>query len=296
MSPSICLGTAQFGMDYGVTNTKGQTNINEVKRILQICEVNNIKFLDTAQAYGDSEEVIGLSIPSKNKFQIISKLSTNNLLEWNNKTINNWEKYFQISLKKLKVNKIDSFLIHNTKGLDHKKKEILFNWLYSLMERKLIRRIGISIYSAEELKGFPLDYFQIIQLPLSIYDQRMLNNGTINDLINRGINIHVRSIFLQGLILESPKLWPKFISSEFKSHHTQILNYCFENKLSILDFSLGFIKRIEKIESAVIGINNSSHLEKIILSWSKTIQENIFRDIDTSWGIEKDLDPRIWKT
>ena len=70
MSPSICLGTAQFGMDYGVTNTKGQTNINEVKRILQICEVNNIKFLDTAQAYGDSEEVIGLSIPSKNKFQI----------------------------------------------------------------------------------------------------------------------------------------------------------------------------------------------------------------------------------
>lgn len=296
MSPSICLGTAQFGMDYGVTNTKGKTNINEVKRILQICEVNNIKFLDTAQAYGNSEEVIGLSIPSKNKFQIISKLSTNNLLEWNNKTINNWEKYFQISLKKLKVNKIDSFLIHNTKGLDHKKKEILFNWLYSLMERKLIRRIGISIYSAEELKGFPLDYFQIIQLPLSIYDQRMLNNGTINNLINRGINIHVRSIFLQGLILQSPKLWPKFISSEFKSHHTKVLNYCFENKLSILDFSLGFIKRIEKIESAVIGINNSSHLEKIILSWSKTIQENIFRDIDTSWGIEKDLDPRIWKT
>ena len=295
MSPSICLGTAQLGMDYGITNTYGKTQIEEAKSIFRICSNNEIKYVDTAQSYGNSEEVIGKCIPKKHDFRLISKLTLNSQLKWDKDSVKGWEKSFQKTLINLKVNKIDSFLIHNPSELDNYKKEILIEWLNSLKERKFIKRIGISIYESNELDNLPLEAFQVIQVPLSIYDQRMLRDGTINKLAMNGFDIHVRSVFLQGLVLQSSDNWPQFLSSSFKSHHFKLTKYCDNNNLTLLDFALGFIKRFKQIEATVIGVNTGSHLKNILSSWSKDINNEIFHGIDTSWATQEDIDPRFWK-
>ena len=294
MPPSICLGTAQFGMDYGVTNEIGQTSKYEVKKILKICKDKNIKFLDTAQAYGNSEEIIGLSLPNKNKFKVISKLSTNNELDWNQDTVKSWEYSIQRTLNDLRLSSINSFLIHNPKNLSPFQKEIVINWLNSLRERNIVKRIGISIYEPKELEDFQLECLQIIQLPLSIYDQRMLNNGTIKYLNEKGIDIHIRSIFLQGLILQDSEDWPSFLTKEFKEHHNKLIKYCQSKGICILDFVIAFIKKLKFVEAAVIGINSTEHLNSILESWSKNIADNFVEGFNSSWNNKNDLDPRLW--
>ena len=122
----------------------------------------------------------------------------------------------------------------------------------------------------------------------------MLSSGTIKYLNEKGIDVHIRSIFLQGLILQSPENWPLFLTREFKEHHFKLCRYCKHNKISILDFVLAFIKRLKSVEAAVIGINNIEQLNCILNSWSKNINDNLIEDFNSSWEDENDLDPRLW--
>ena len=175
MIPELCLGTAQFGLPYGVTNLNGQVPESEVRSILTLAAQAGITRLDTAQAYGTAEEVVGRCIRSSSNYRLISKLSAHTSQE-------TWEVDFQASLKRLSVDRLDGFLLHSSSDLRGSSGEKLLNWLEGLRGRGLVDRIGISIYESKELEGLPLDRLQMIQLPLSIYDQRLLNDGTVDFL------------------------------------------------------------------------------------------------------------------
>ena len=110
-------------------------------------------------------------------------------------------------------------MIHNINNLKNSNFNLICDWFESLKERKIVKRIGISIYSPEDLNDIEIEKFQLIQIPFSIYDQRFSKNNLIGELCKKGIAIHLRSIFLQGLILQKSELWPNTLSNEFKSHH-----------------------------------------------------------------------------
>ena len=119
-----------------------------------------------------------------------------------------WESEFTESLRRLRLGSIDTLLLHSS--LDIKKREsgYLCDWLLSLKERRLVRRIGISIYNTREIENISRDFLDVVQLPLSIYDHRSVNNPEINELVSMGTKIHARSIYLQGLILTPQKAGP----------------------------------------------------------------------------------------
>ena len=295
MKPKICLGGAQIGIkQYGITNKVGKLKDSEVRGILAKASKNNINLIDTAAAYGNSEEILGNSMDSKKNFQIISKLPKQNKNIFTEEDQNVWEKNFQCSLKKLKTDKLEGYLLHHPADLFKEGSIFLKNWLYSLKKRGLTKNLGISIYSNDEIRNIDLDFFKIIQLPLSLYDQRLLNDGTIAYLKRRQCCIYARSIFIQGLLLEKSTNWPKWINNKTLEFQKSLETFAKEKNFSLLELALGFIKEQKDIYAAVVGLTSVNELNDLINIWDK---DSPWIDENTSkWSISDRnfLDPRHW--
>ena len=289
----ICLGTAQFGFDYGITNNIGKVSKKEVEKIMNFAKTNNINFFDTAQGYGESEKVLGKFLYKFSNPKVSTKLSSNNNTTFTEKDIKYWESSFQRSLDNLKINIIDTFLIHDSNDLKKEGNKFLKSWLNSLLERNLVRRIGISIYEACDLKEISLENIKLVQLPLSLYDQRMITNGTIDKLKEKKISIHARSIFFQGLLLSDEKYWPKFISNNLRNHHKK--NFQPFKKELVLNTLLNFINNCDFLESALIGITCLNELKEILKICQNLEVLDIKKFRKFSWDNDYELDPRNWK-
>ena len=295
MKPNICLGSAQFGItNYGITNKLGKLRNTEIRKILSRANQNNIYLIDTAKAYGDSEQILGNCMDTKNKFEIVSKLPKQNKKNFTEEDRSLWENNFQTSLKNLKKERLEGFLLHNPKDLFKEGSSLLKDWLYSLKKRGLIKNIGLSIYSKSEIENIDLDFFNIIQLPLSLYDQRLLNDGTISYLKKNECNIYARSIFMQGLLLEKSNNWPIWINDKTLSFHKNLETFAKERNFSLLELALGFIKEQKDIYAAVIGLTSLNELNALIKVWgedSPWLNENT-----SNWAITdiNFLDPRNW--
>lgn len=294
MNPKLCLGSAQFGLDYGITNNKGKVKLPEVKDILKYSSENNISLIDTAQSYGDSENVIGKSLPENNSFKIITKLSLKNIEQFELDHINSWEMGLKNSLKLLRKNKLEALLLHSQKDLQKPGSKHLINWLLSIKSRGIVNKIGLSIYGENDLEGISRDFIDIIQLPLSIYDQRLIHNLTISKLRNEGYEIYARSIYLQGLILMRSNEWPKWISKKTIDHHQKLEEFASKNDLKLIDLAIEFIKSQKMIKAAIFGICNLKELKELNKIWKK---KNILNNYKwEKWNLEdmKVINPLLW--
>ena len=170
----LCVGTAAVIKGYGITNKVGPLNSNKIKRIFNICDINKIKFIDTAQAYGDAEKKIGKF--TSDKFKIITKIQ----LQGNSSLmdIKNIESKFINSLNHLQKEKIYGLLIHNADHLYQKNGEKIYDELQNLKRQKLVSKIGISIYDPKSFKDLNKFYdFDIVQLPYNIFDNSYVSSG-----------------------------------------------------------------------------------------------------------------------
>ena len=297
MNPELCLGTAQFGSNYGITNKKGQVKQLEISKIISNAESNKIKYLDTAQNYGDAEHRLGITNLSKKNFKIINKFSDNSKIKWDKDIKKKWDANLEKSFQNLGVSEFDGFLIHNKNDVLREDSHLLIEWLENLKENSIIKRIGISIYDEKDIKEIPLEKFDLIQLPLSIYDQRFLRNRIIDKLHSLGKKIHLRSIFLQGIILQEPKSWPKFFSNQFKNHHQKTYDMLKDKEFTILELALGFAFSCKKVEAVLVGITDNNELERI-LEVLNSIKKNNKNYLDESlivnWDKSSEIDPRYW--
>jgi len=257
----LSLGSAQFGLDYGIANQSGKTKFKEVKKILKLAKKSKIDLIDTAISYGDSEKVIGDI--GETDFKFISKLPAipNNCLDiysWVQKNVRN-------SLKQLSTNSLYGLLVHNSNDLLGPSSKELINALNNIKFDGLVKKIGISIYDPSECeKILYLNKFDIVQAPLNIIDRRLVDSGLLSKLHSQNIEIHTRSVFLQGLLLMSrkeipknlnrwSKIWDKW-SSELK-----------RNKLDAIEACLLYPLSIPEINHVIIGVNNASQLNDIII-------------------------------
>lgn len=286
-SPQLCLGTVQFGLPYGVTNQGGQVPEGEVSRILDLAASSGIKLLDTAQAYGTSETLLGRCWPTDSPRRLISKLSAGAGRQ-------SWEESLITSMERLQAQTLDGFLLHRASDLLAPDGEALLDWLEGLLERGLVERIGISIYDATDLDGLPLDRLQLVQLPLSVYDQRLIRDGTVARLHDLGIAVHVRSVLLQGLLLQSPENWPTHLSPAFRKHHARWMEHLHQKGVSLLDGALGFVRGCECVEAVLCGVVTRKELVEVLESWTHPkgyVEKTPER---WAWGNAMDIDPRRW--
>ena len=257
----LALGTVQFGMDYGI-NSGIKVEQNEVLKIVNLARKSGIKLIDTAQLYGSSEKVLG-NVNTVD-FDIVTKSRAfeQDIINENeaNLVINDLDH----SLKLLKQKSLYAFLVHHGEDLLKPGGEMIFNKLQILKEQGLVKKIGFSAYIDNQLikiiERFDID---IIQLPMNILDNRLINNGLLNKLYTRGIEIHTRSVFLQGLLLMDMDKRPKYFdrwSNLWKFWYEWLT----DNKLSPLEASIRYMISKPEISRVLVGVDNKEQLKNII--------------------------------
>ena len=294
MTPQLCLGTAQFGLPYGITNASGQVPEDAVETILAKAMEAGIRWLDTAQAYGNSEEVLGRQLPAGHSFRLISKLPAQRQTEFSAQDVEAWEQAVRASCQRLGVRGLDVLLLHAPADLAKPGGQHLETWLLGLRKRGVVQRIGISIYTAADLEGVNPALLDVVQVPLSIFDQRLLQDGTLTRLRASGTAIHARSVYLQGLLLTTAGLWPSWASQEARSRHKALETLAEARGCRLIDLALGFAREQADLEAVVLGVCDQKELCELCQSWSKISpwEKGEWR----TWALEDPviLDPRRW--
>ena len=281
----LVIGSAQLGMNYGLFNNR-RINNKEFKKIEKLVLKSKINFIDTAISYGDSENIIGNS--KLKNLNIITKIK---LPPKKNILVREWVlKEISKSLYNLKINKIYGVLIHDYRDLFGKYgKDYLFS-LQELKKKRIIKKIGISIYDSQEIKKIWKCWKpDLIQIPFNPLDNRILNSGWVNVLSKFKVKIFVRSVFLQGLLVNENN---SFI---FNKNHKILLNkfknWCFKNNISFLKACIHFVKQFKKIDYLVVGFNNYNQLKEIIDVFKK---KQIIIPKKFSTNNKNLIDPRKW--
>jgi aryl-alcohol dehydrogenase-like predicted oxidoreductase len=264
----FAIGTAQFGMIYGIANKSGQVTNEEIKNILSFCVSNNINTIDTAISYGDSENLLGKN--GVNHFQIITKLpaipkNTKNIKKWINDSIND-------SILRLNVSNLYGLLLHSPLQLLEETGDIIYDELIKCKESGKISKIGISVYEPIELhKILNIYKVDIVQLPLNIFDRRFEQTNWLKKLKANGIEIHVRSIFLQGLLLMKPDERPIYFS-KWKNLFNEYDNWLLLNKYCSIKACLNFALSFPEIDKIIFGVDSLTNLKQIINSVDRTCE------------------------
>ncbi len=257
------LGTVQFGLDYGISNRAGQTSEEEVKNIINYAHEAGIKTIDTAHLYGNSEQALGESIPPEYEFEIITKtipikksvITKNDIT----RVINGIEQSFE----RLKRNKIYGLMLHHADDLASENAPNLFAALSKYKKENKFKKIGVSVYNQSQidlvLEKFEID---IIQIPINIFDQRLIKSRSLKALRDAGVEIHARSAFLQGLVFLDPDNIPdklKNIGPTLKKFHAWVK----ENNITPAQGALMFLVDQPEIDRIICGVNTKAQLQEL---------------------------------
>ena len=289
----IGLGTVQFGMDYGISNLSGQTPIESVNEILQFASRNKIIMVDTAHSYGNSEQVIGLSA-HRQYFDIVTKTIPTNARIIGPEQINKVCAGVYESLRRLRIDRLYGLLLHHSDDLTVDGGEALYRSLTDMKSQGIFSKIGVSVYSAEEVE-FILKYYDIdlIQIPMNIFDQRFLHSGMLQRLKNSGIEIHVRSAFLQGIVFMQPEDLPYKLSNH-ASHLKKFRHVINELNISPIAACLAFLMKQPEVDKVICGINSLHQLVELVevVASLPLIEKSIFDSFVVN--DESFLNPTKW--
>ena len=281
----IVLGGAQLGLPYGILNGGETLSREEVARILDTAVDRGIDSIDTAIAYGQSESIIGET--SQKRFNIISKLpplpvDISNVSEWVHSQV-------QGSLSRLKCTSLDALLLHRPQDLIGAQGAELYAAIGSLMAEKMIHRFGVSIYSPDDLEGI-IDTFEIhvVQAPLNVFDRRIL--GVTDKLSALNIEVHVRSVFLQGVLIASPQDRPHRFEP-WSEHFALFDEWVRSSGVSAMACCMGFALQQPGIAKLVIGTTSAESLDEIMNSIPNSVLE-VPTHLQSS--VEQLIDPRFW--
>jgi len=285
----LALGTAQFGLNYGISNSLGQVALCEVEKILKYAKSIGIRTLDTANAYGESELTLG-KISISQDFDIISKIPA---LKSNDIDI---APYFSCSLNRLNSKNIDALMFHDADDLlKSSKGQLRFRSLLQQKELEKVNKIGLSVYNPEQVERvitrYPID---IIQLPLNCLDQRFINSGVLKTTVENKIEVHCRSIFLQGLLLmEDQKVDDYF--TPYLSFLEQFWRAAKEANLSPLAFALSIAVQRTEINKIIVGCCSVKQLEQIVKAY-ESAQNFAGRHLSLACNDENFIIPSNWQT
>jgi aryl-alcohol dehydrogenase-like predicted oxidoreductase len=281
----IVLGGAQLGLPYGILNGGETLSREEVARILDTAAGHGIDAIDTAIAYGQSESVIGET--AQNRFKIISKLppiplDVSNVSQWVRTQVD-------ASLSRLKCTSLDALLLHRSQDLTDAHGAELYAAINSLKVEKIIQRFGVSIYTPDELNGiigtFDID---VVQAPLNVFDRRIL--GVIDQLTALNIEVHVRSVFLQGVLIAKPENRPQRFQP-WSDHFARFDEWVLSSGVSAMACCLGFALQQSGVAKLVIGTTSPESLTEIMTS-IPNMKLEVPADLQSS--SEQLIDPRVW--
>ncbi|HEY4365954.1 MAG TPA: aldo/keto reductase [Steroidobacteraceae bacterium] len=256
----LALGTAQFGLQYGVANRSGQVSVAEVGQILARAAAANVDTLDTAIAYGTSESCLGAAGVAS--WRVISKLPP---LPGEVDDVRAWcEGQVRGSLSRLGIGRLEGLLLHRPADLLGPRMLEYRAALDALQAAGLVGVVGVSIYDPAELDAlWPVFRPGIVQAPCNVLDRRLIRSGWLARLADRGVRVHVRSVFLQGLLLMPATRRPAAFA-----RWREVLDawdeWCSQHSTSPLSAAIAFLNAQPGIERYVIGVDSLMQLEEVL--------------------------------
>ena len=286
----LVIGTAAFGLPYGATNARGQIPERVAGEVLERASALGIDTIDTAPAYSAAEALLG-RLPQARRFAVVTKFN----LPGETKSLDPAAAVvagLTRSLRDLDRRKVDALLLHRGSDLFGPHGDDLLRGLRQAKTNGLADRVGVSIYDGDETDAV-LSRFRpdIVQLPLSVVDYRLITGGHLERLADLGVEVHARSAFLQGLLL-APERRPEWAAD--CPHLLRFDDKCAASGLTPLQICLGFLLARPEVQKIVVGATSVGELDAIVEAAG---------DPATGWNWPSFalmntplLDPRRWPT
>lgn len=256
----LALGTVQFGLKYGIANQQSQVSHGEAKAILDLARMSGMDTFDTAIAYGESEQKLGeIGIQY---WRGVSKLPAipegcDDITQWVLGAT-------QGSLGRLRVKNLYGLLLHRPQQLIEKRGDQLYRALQQLKQDGLVQKIGVSIYDPAELDALCSRYqLDLIQAPFNIMDRRLIDTGWLSRLAEQGTELHVRSVFLQGLLLMEPNERPKKFD-RWTPLWSKWYEWLGDTGLTPLQACLRYALSFSEISRVIVGVDNLNQLNEVL--------------------------------
>ena len=286
----LCLGTVQLGMDYGIQRA-GQPTTSDAFEILGFALHSGISAIDTAAAYGTAETIVGAFIKKhgniRENLELISKLSPTALVDVPQEhyaaTI---RECLMQSLRKLNAEYLDGYLLHNPA---HIYEDVIADAILKLKQEGLVKRIGASVYTPDEAKKGIERGFDLLQIPYSVFDQRMDEQGVLELAERKSVKLHSRSAFTQGLMLMDESDIPPRLEAA-KPVVRKLSRFCEEHCITRLQLAIAFVGRQKSVSHLVFGVDRKEQLVEIVGAYDHPIAEGILYEAAKQFsGLDEDI-------
>lgn len=294
----LCLGTVQFGMNYGILGKK-KPDLDYAVNCLDYAVQNGITAIDTAAAYGTAEEMVGEFLRNKTigreKLFISTKFLPNLLDDYDPKDYKKVIRENLVhSLGILHTDYVDAYMFHSAR---YAFRDDMLEALYEMQKEGLAKKVGVSVYEPEEASAcFKSPYVSFMQAPYSVFDHRMKEAGILDSDKKGNCEITTRSAFIQGLIMMEEDQVPEFL---YKARPIvrRIDRISRESGFSKVELAIAFVKREQNISKLVFGVDSLEQLKEDIMFFNKKLPEDLLEKLEKEFeGLEADIVmPSLWK-
>lgn len=295
---ALSVGTVQFGIPYGLNKAAGKTDEETSFRVLDIATESGVNWLDTAMAYGDSEQVLGNWLRTKSADQMPMVATKVNKLDHSSlQTLRaSLREQLEESRKRLGLEQIPLLMIHHCEEYfdDPDNMRQVFN---ELKEDGLIRFSGISAYAFHDYGKIADSGFDAVQIPVNLFDWNQIDNGGIDRLKEAEMIVFARSVYLQGLVFRKPDQLDermRFCAPTLE----RFRGLCEEFGMDPACMAVSFALSLPGISSLVIGCRNEQQMRSTIQQVDQAREftpeqmekiHNAFRDVP-----ERVITPMLW--
>ena len=288
----LCIGTVQFGMDYGV---QGGTRpaVEDAVRMLDYATQNGVDAIDTASAYGTAEDVVGEFLSRRtlprDAVQVISKFGTN---IFDGASAADYAERLrsaaETSLKRIRSDYLDAYICHVPTAAGD---QAIIEAMAALKASGLVRHVGFSVYDPEQVQAcLTADLVDFIQSPFSFLDRRMETSGALAAASAKGVDLHMRSAFVQGLMLMDVAKIPERLAAT-RPVIRDLEAACAETGLSRRALALAFVKANPYISHLVFGVDNMAQLKEIVADFGRPVDSGAVKSIADRFAA---VDPSIF--
>jgi aryl-alcohol dehydrogenase-like predicted oxidoreductase len=285
--PKIAIGTANFGMQYGIANSQGKLSKNSVAEILGLAKSLGVTCLDTANAYGESQKVLGEF--GVRDWKVVSKISSvpQNCLDINSFVC----AQIDLILSSLNLSEFDTVLVHNAKDLIGEIGYEVYKALDDAKSRGQVEKIGVSIYDPNDLESITSRFrLDVVQAPINVFDNRLQDSGWLDRLVSMGVEVHARSVFLQGVLLSANAQNNDFFKP-WKETFEKWNRFAESSGTSALMNCIKHVNSFDKVTFAVVGIDSAQNLSEVFDAFSEQPQ----RIDEDDFGVDSQLiNPASW--
>jgi aryl-alcohol dehydrogenase-like predicted oxidoreductase len=280
------LGTAQFGSDYGVSNVRGRIGRPEASAILQTAALGGVELIDTSAEYGEAEAMLGALLPRVSPFRMMTKTIPLS------QGVAAVETRARGSLRKLGIEQAQAILVDRPSDLLGPYGSTLWNKLRALKDEGLFRQIGIACEAGDDPVGLARRFKpDLMQVSVSLLDQRLAVDGRLAVLAAQGIELHLRSVFLQGLLFLPGHGLPPGLA-EAGPGLSRIRRMLAEAGADPLQAALAFALGRAEASTVIVGVTSAAELRAILAAAAAPAPQLDWHSFALDHPVA--LDPRLW--